>query len=134
MVFTASVYGGLRFTDQGPVEWIYYTEKRYADAQAEGRVVVMVFTAAWCLNCKALEQGVLNSSAMAELLERPDVAPIKVDITGRNPAGRERLRQTGHLSIPLIVVYAPDGGETMKRSFYTAAEVIAAVEAAGATR
>lgn len=134
MVFTASVYGGLRFTDQGPVEWIYYTEKRYADAQAEGRVVVMVFTAAWCLNCKALEQGVLNSSAMAELLGRPDVAPIKVDITGRNPAGRERLRQTGHLSIPLIVVYAPDGGETMKRSFYTAAEVIAAVEAAGATR
>jgi thiol:disulfide interchange protein DsbD len=133
-VFSASIYGGLRFTDNGPIEWVYYTEKRYTDALAQGQVVVMVFTAAWCLNCKALEQGVLHTRAMAELMERPDVAPIKVDITGRNPGGRERLRQTGHLSIPLLVVYAPDGRTIMKRSFYTAAEVIAAVEAAGAGR
>ena len=133
-ILVASVYGGFRFTDKGPIDWIYYTEKRFESALAESQVVVMVFTAAWCLNCKALEQSVLHRTALADLLEQPNVAPIKVDITGRNPRGRERLKRTGHVSIPLLVVYAPDGREVMKRSFYTAAEVIAAVEQARTSR
>ena len=129
-VLSASVAGGLRFTDKGPIDWIFYTEERYQNALAEGRVVVMVFTAAWCLNCKALQQGVLQRRAVAAALNQPHVAPIKVDITGNNPEGRKRLRATGQLSIPLLVIYAPDGRVILKRSFYTAAEVIAAVDQA----
>ncbi len=94
--------------------------------------MVMVFTAEWCLNCKALEQSVLRSDTVAERLQQKDVVPIKVDITGNNPAGKERLKRTGYLTIPLLVVYAPDGRETWKRSFYTAAEVVQAVEKATA--
>jgi len=132
LVFATSIYGGLRFTDKGPVDWIYYTEDRFQSALEEDRAVVMVFTAAWCLNCKALEHSVLRSNAVAERLRQKDVVPIKVDITGNNPAGKERLRRTGYLTIPLLVVYAPDGRETWKRSFYTAAEVVQAVEKATA--
>jgi thiol:disulfide interchange protein DsbD len=132
LVFSASIYGGLRFTDQGPIDWIPYTEMRYQNALKEGRVVVMVFTAAWCLNCKALEQGVLHSEGVAERLQQSDVAPIKVDITGNNPAGRERLRRTGYLTIPLLTVHAPDGRLVLKRSFYTAREIIEAVDKAAA--
>ena len=132
LVFAASIYGGLRFTDRGPVDWIYYTEDRFQSALEEGRAVVMVFTAAWCLNCKALEQSVLRSDTVAERLQQKDVVPIKVDITGNHPAGKERLRRTGYLTIPLLVVYAPDGRETWKKSFYTAAEVVQAVEKATA--
>ena len=129
-VLAASIGGGLRFTDKGPIDWIYYTEDRYQAALAEGRVVVMVFTAAWCLNCKALQQGVLQRQAVANVLNQPQVAPIKVDITGNNPEGRDRLLATGQLTIPLLMVYAPDGHVILKRSFYTAAEVIAAVDQA----
>ena len=129
-VLSGSVFGGLRFTDKGPIDWIYYTEDRHQTALAEGRVVVMVFTAAWCLNCKALQQGVLQRKAVAAVLNQAHVAPIKVDITGNNPQGRKRLQATGQLSIPLLVVYAPDGRVILKRSFYTAAEVIAAVDQA----
>ena len=127
LVFSASVYGGLRLTDKGPVEWTYYTEERFEKAQEEGKVVVMVFTAEWCLNCKALEQGVLRTDAVADLLRQDHVAPFKVDITGNNPAGKERLRNTGHLTIPLLVVYAPDGREIFKNDFYTSAEILEAV-------
>ncbi len=133
-VLSGSVFGGLRFTDKGPIDWIYYTEDRYQTALAEGRVVVMVFTAAWCLNCKALQQGVLQRKAVAAVLNQVHVAPIKVDITGNNPEGRDRLLATGQLTIPLLVVYAPDGRVILKRSFYTAAEVIAAVDQAAAHR
>ncbi len=129
-VLSGSAFGGLRFTDKGPIDWIYYTEDRYQTALAEGRVVVMVFTAAWCLNCKALQQGVLQRKTVAAVLNQTHVAPIKVDITGNNPEGRDRLLATGQLTIPLLMVYAPDGRVILKRSFYTAAEVIAAVDQA----
>jgi len=132
LVFVASIYGGIRFTDKGPVDWTYYTEERYQSALEEGRAVVMKFTAAWCLNCKALEQSVFRNKAVVERLQQEDVIPIKVDITGNNPAGKERLRRTGYLTIPLLVIYSPDGRETWKRSFYTAAEVIRAVDQATA--
>ena len=112
------------------MEWVYFTEERYQKALDEDRVVVMVFTAAWCLNCKALEQSVLRNPAVITLLGQADVVPIKVDITANNPAGLARLKQTGHLTIPLLVVYSPDGREIMKKSFYTPKDLITAVDLA----
>ena len=129
-VLAASVWGGFRFTDDGPIKWVYYTQERCQQALEEGRVVMMVFSAAWCLNCKALEHSVLRSRTVVDLLERENVMPIKVDITANNPAGVARLRQTGYLTIPLIVVLAPDGREVMKRSFYTAQDLVEAIETA----
>ena len=90
----------------------------------------MVFSAAWCLNCKALEHSVLRTRSVVDLLAQADVAPFKVDITANNPAGMERLKQTGYLTIPLIVVYSSEGREVMKASFYTVADLVAAVAAA----
>ncbi len=126
-VLAATLGGALRFTDDGPVEWVYYTEERFRHALSEEQVVVMVFSAAWCLNCKALEHSVLRTRKVVELLSQADVAPFKVDITANNPAGMARLKQTGHLTIPLLVVYGSDGRESMKASFYTAQDLIAAV-------
>ena len=129
-VLTTAIWGGIRFTDDGPVEWVYYTEDRFQQALTEEQVVVMVFSAAWCLNCKALEHSVLRTRSVVELLSQADVAPFKVDITANNPAGMARLKQTGHLTIPLIVVYGSDGRESMKASFYTAQDLITAVDKA----
>jgi thiol:disulfide interchange protein len=56
---------------------------------------------------------------------------MKVDITGNNPPGKAKLKETGRLSIPLLVVLAPDGREILKSDFYTADQVVAAVDAAG---
>ncbi len=129
-VLAASVWGGWRFTDDGPIEWVYYTEERCQQALEEDRVVVMVFTAAWCLNCKALEHSVLRSRTVVELLDQEDVVAMKVDITANNPAGLARLKSTGYLTIPLIVVLSPDGREVMKRSFYTANDLVEAIASA----
>ena len=129
-VLAATLGGALRFTDDGPVDWVYYTEERFRHALSEEQVVVMVFSAAWCLNCKALEHSVLRTRKVVELLSLADVAPFKVDITANNPAGLARLKQTGHLTIPLIVVYGADGREEMKASFYTAHDLIVAINEA----
>lgn len=127
LIAAAGIYLGAAFTNRGPIEWTYYTPERVAEAQAEGKVVVLEFTAQWCLNCHFLEQTVLFTDAVSERMNREDVAPIKVDITGNNEVGNARLIETGRRSIPLLVVYDPSGNEVFKSDAYTIQQVLDAI-------
>ena len=127
IVIAFSAWGAVRLTDQGPINWVYYTENSFEAASAERNVIVMVFTAEWCLNCKAMEQSVLKSPKIVALFERDNVVPMKVDITGNNPAGKAKLREVGNLTIPLLVIFSPDGRQVFKRDFYTVAQIQKAV-------
>ena len=127
LVFIGSVYGGLHLADQGPIEWVYYTPERYESATDSGNVIVMNYTAEWCLNCKALEAGVLHNEKVIRLLAEADIIPMKVDITGNNPAAKARLKHIGHLTIPLLVVHSPGGEEVFRSDFYTVEQVMQAV-------
>jgi thiol:disulfide interchange protein len=128
--FATSAWGGVRLTRDGPIDWVYYTPERFAEAIAAGNVVVVDFTAEWCLNCKSLEHGVLHTGAVARALAAEGVVPMKVDITGNNPQGKAKLRDAGRLTIPLLVVYTPGGDEVFKSDFYTADQVLEAVRRA----
>jgi len=125
LILVGSGFGAMRLTDPGPVDWQYYTPERFQQASAEGQTIVLVFTAEWCLNCKALEQSVFRNTELVSRLAQPDVVPMKVDITGNNPAGKAKLRQLGHLTIPLLVIYGPDHGEVFRSDFYTAEQILA---------
>jgi thiol:disulfide interchange protein DsbD len=109
---------------------VYYTPERFATATENRKIVVMVFTAEWCLNCKALEEGVLKSEKITRLFARADIVPMKVDITGNNPRGKKKLKETGNLTIPLLVIYSPSGREVFRSDFYTIAQVVAGIETA----
>jgi hypothetical protein len=80
------IWGATRLSDEGPINWTYYTPERFKTAIAQRKTVVMDFTAEWCLNCKVLEEGVLNDRRIINLLAREHIVPMKVDITGNNPA------------------------------------------------
>jgi thiol:disulfide interchange protein DsbD len=131
LLVAAGVFLAVRFTDRGPVRWLYYTTDREAAALREGKVVVLDFTAQWCLNCQALEQTVLHSDRVVVLLNDDRVSPIKVDLTGNNTAGNERLRETGRLTIPLLIVLDPKGREVFKSDAYTVQQVVSAISQAG---
>ncbi len=124
LVIAFSAWGAVRFSDQGPIDWVYYTEARYRAAVEEKKIIVMVFSAEWCLNCKAMEQSVLTNPKIIDLFERADITPMKVDITGNNPAGKAKLREVGNLTIPLLVIFAPDGKQIFKSDFYTVQQIL----------
>jgi thiol:disulfide interchange protein len=126
----AGVFGATRLTQPDVVPWVYYTPERLAAARSDGRVVVVEFTAEWCLNCKLLERSVLNTKQIAGRLSESDVVPIKVDLTGNNAAGNELLRQTGSVTIPWLVIYSPDGDVVFAQNWYTADTLIEALERA----
>ncbi len=126
----ASVLGGLRLTDHGPVAWVYFTPQRLEKAIAEQHAVAMVFTAEWCLNCKALEQAVWSDRELAGWIAREPVVPMRVDLTGDNPAGKAKLREMGSLTIPFLAVLAADGRTVFTGDFYTAEQVRQAIRRA----
>jgi len=130
MMIAAAAAIGVRFTQSGPIDWTYYTPDRFETAMSDGNVVVMEFSAEWCLNCKALEEGVLHQPAVVRALGAPDVVPIKVDLTGNNTDGNAMLQRAGRVTIPLLIVYAPDGTTTLETDFYTVDQVVEAVRAA----
>ncbi len=127
LIVAFSAWGAIQLTAQGPIDWVYYTEKRFKAATNEHKVIVMVFTAEWCLNCKAMEQAVLNRPRIVKLFEHDQIVPMKVDITGNNPAGKAKLREVGNLTIPLLVIFSPNGKQVFKSDFYTVAQVHQAV-------
>jgi thiol:disulfide interchange protein DsbD len=127
LMIVISTYGAVHLTARGPINWVHYSPEQFEQAVAERKAVVMVFTAEWCLNCKALEQGVLDSPKIVSLLRRDEIVPMKVDITGSNPPGRAMLRQTGSLSIPLLVIFSQHGEQVYKSDFYTVEQIYEAV-------
>jgi suppressor for copper-sensitivity B len=130
LMIAMSVIGGLRLTDKGPIDWIYYTPERFKEAVKQQKIVVLDFTAEWCLNCKALEHGVLNTRKIINLFASDDIVPIKVDITGNNPLGKEKLKEVGSLTIPLLVIYSSNKKIVFKSDFYTSDQIINAVRKA----
>ena len=106
----AAGIGGVTLTDKGPIDWVHYTADRFADRLSQGQVVVLDFTAEWCLNCKVLEHMVLHDRRVVSVLAQEDVVPMMVDITTRkNVEGYRMLNQVGSVNIPLLVVFAADG-------------------------
>jgi thiol:disulfide interchange protein DsbD len=132
IIMVGSGHGGMRLTGKGPIDWVHYTPDRFQQAIDDRKIVVTVFTAEWCLNCKALEQGVLNNRNVARVFAEEDIVPIKVDITGNNRVGKARLKEIGHLTIPLLVIYAPGGKEIFRGDFYTTGQILQAIELARA--
>ena len=129
-VVLLAVAAAAGLSDSGPLRWVPYTPERFAAAERDRRPVVMVFTAEWCLNCKALEQGVWKDREVARAISESGAVPMKVDLTAGNPAGRAKLREAGSLTIPLLLVYGSAGETALRSDFYTADQVIAAVRAA----
>ena len=126
------IWGAVRLSGQGPINWAYYTPERFETALKQRKIVVMDFTAEWCLNCKALEESVLHDDKITKLLASEDIIPMKVDITGNNPAGKAKLKAVGSLTVPLIVIFDSEGRPIFKSDFYTTDQILKAVERARA--
>ncbi len=115
------------------IHWVYYSPAALQAELDKGNVVVIDFTAEWCLNCKTLEKAVLNPEPVSTELARSGVTPIKVDITSSaNVDGNALLQEMQRNTIPLLVVMAPNGEIVFKADTYTAEQVINAIREAEA--
>jgi thiol:disulfide interchange protein DsbD len=123
----ANVMVASTLTDRGPIAWVGYTPARFAEATAAGKVIVLDFTAEWCLNCKALESGVLHRAEVVNAIAQSHVVAMRVDLTGSNPDGQAKLKELNWVGIPLLAISGPGAQEPIKFDTYTPQSVLDAI-------
>ncbi len=134
LLAAGSVAFAVEQNDRGPVKWQAWTPERFAEARATGKVVVVDFTAEWCLNCKALEASVLHRKEVASVLNSDEVIPMKVDITAGYPDGVAFMKELEWANIPLLAIFAAGSGEPAKYDSYTPTTVLEAIDRAKGAR
>ncbi len=80
-------------------------------AVKDDKVVLLKFTAGWCLSCKWVDATMYNSQEVAAELSGRDIFVMKADVTNENSAASKFLAKQFGGAPPLTVVYPVGGGE-----------------------
>ena len=91
------------------IVWEPFSEARLAQRRAEGRPVLINFTAAWCITCIANEKVVLRLESVRRAVDAAGMATLKGDWTRRDPVITRHLAAFGRSGVPLYVIYPPKG-------------------------
>ena len=84
-----------------------WSEQAVQAALAQGRPVLVNFTADWCVTCKINEGAALSSSRTAEAMRAANAVYLVGDWTRRDDAITAELQRHGRSGVPLYLLYAP---------------------------
>jgi thiol:disulfide interchange protein/DsbC/DsbD-like thiol-disulfide interchange protein len=97
-------------SDAGPLAAAPWSVAAVEAAQAQGRPVLVNFTADWCVTCKINERAALSSPRVAEALQRSNAVYLVGDWTRRDDAITRELERHGRSGVPLYLLYPATGG------------------------
>jgi thiol:disulfide interchange protein DsbD len=92
----------------GALPWRPYSEAALTALRDSGRVVLLDFTADWCLTCKVNERVAFGSDTVRASLRAHDVALLRADWTTRDASVTRSLAAFGRNSVPFVVLYGHD--------------------------
>lgn len=112
--------------------WVAFEQGDLDAALARGDVVVLDFTAEWCLNCKALKAAVLDVEPVKSAVRTQGVVTMTVDLTSTSAPGWAKLKSLGQTGIPTLAIYGPGlpADRPIIANAYTSAQVLEWLEAA----
>jgi thiol:disulfide interchange protein len=114
--------------------WKPYSPQTLAQLRAEGKTVLIDFTADWCPNCKWNLRTAINTQRVGKLVDQNNVVPLIADWTDRSPDIKEKLAELESNSIPLLAIYPAgqsDDEVIVLRDLLTESQVIEALKQAG---
>lgn len=78
---------------------------------AAGEIVLVDFTADWCLTCKVNEKMVLNSRSVQEYMKQHRVVVLRADWTNGDQSITKELQRFGRSGVPLYLLFSPNRPE-----------------------
>lgn len=97
------------------IAWQDYDEAVIDNALAEGKSVLIKFTADWCLSCQAIDKVVYHRKDLAELIEEKAVLAIKADTTANDyPATLALKNKYNEPGVPVTILFLPEVEEPVR--------------------
>ncbi len=128
------------FTYLGPpthhLPWQDYSESALAEHRAEGKTVMIEFTARWCATCQYNMAFAIDLPQVAAVMEKNNIAPLLADWTDHGEPIRKKLNELGSNSIPLVAIYPadPEAPPILLRDVITQSQLIEALEQASLSK
>lgn len=98
-------------SSSGPLASQPWSAQAVEAALAEGRPVLVNFTADWCVTCKINEGAALSSGRVARAMTDANAAYLVGDWTRRDDAITRELERHGRSGVPLYLLYRPGRSE-----------------------
>ena len=122
-------------TVEGALPWQPYSAELLQAQRDSGRIVLLDFTADWCLTCKVNERVAFASEAVRLAIRDHDVVLLRADWTTRDAVVTRALAAFGRNSVPFVVIYprARDAAPIVMPTLLTSGIVTGALERAAAS-
>jgi thiol:disulfide interchange protein DsbD len=85
--------------------WEDFSVEKLQEYTAQGKTVLVDFTADWCPNCKTNEAVALNIASTQELKEELGIVFLIADWTARDDEIQDVLLKLGFASVPLTAIF-----------------------------
>jgi len=99
---------GLALTRAPELEWKPWSPEAVAKTRAEGRPILVDFTADWCATCQVNMRTSINIEPVRRKLGQLNAVTLVADYTKDDEAIAEELKKFGRAGVPLVLVYPKD--------------------------
>jgi thiol:disulfide interchange protein len=137
---TVALVGLFAFTvllAESKIPWQTFSPEALRQARAEGKTVMVDFTANWCPNCKTNSKFAIETEAVAGLVKANGVVPLLADWTDQSSVIKKALNDLGCNSIPQLVIWPGQPGEqkpNVLSDLLTERQVLDGLKAAGPSK
>ncbi len=124
---------GLMAPSKHALDWQPYSPQALAVARAQGKTVMVDFTAGWCLTCKTNLLLAINRAEVKEAVDKNNVVALLADWTDKSAVIKQALLDLNSQSIPLLAIYPADSNREviLLRDVITQGDVLEALADAG---